>query len=296
MTTDGAAVPAPVPASVEVLRYTAFSEDPDGGNPAGVVLDARSLSRQQMLDIAADVGFSETAFLSPAGDRFDVRYFSPLDEVTFCGHATIAAGVAHAERHGPGRLLLSTQAGDVEVVTERSPTGRWRATLTSVAPTVTELDQVALDDLLRALRWSRDDLDPRLPAQVSYAGAFHPVIAVRSRERLARLDYDFGSLAQLMAERGWTTVNLVWREDTTTFHARNPFPPGGVREDAATGAAAAALGGYLRAGGHVPVPAVVTVRQGVDMGRPSTLQVDIPADVTSGIAVSGTAVVLPPDR
>ena len=86
----------------EVLRYTAFSATPDGGNPAGVVLGAGGLTAEQMLATAAEVGFSETAFLVPRGDRFDVRYFSPRAEVSFCGHATIASAVAWvSERREP---------------------------------------------------------------------------------------------------------------------------------------------------------------------------------------------------
>ncbi|WP_369138289.1 PhzF family phenazine biosynthesis protein [Modestobacter versicolor] len=73
----------------------------------------------------------------------------------------------------------------------------------------------------------------------------------------------------------------------------SPFPPGGVVEDPATGAAVAALGGYLREGGHVALPAVVTVLQGADMGRPSVLTVGIPGDPAEGIGVTGHAVALP---
>ncbi|HET9902021.1 MAG TPA: PhzF family phenazine biosynthesis isomerase, partial [Actinomycetes bacterium] len=86
-----------------VHRLAAFSADPAGGNPAGVVPDARGLSDRDMLQIAADVGYSETAFLVDAGNgRYDVRYFSPLAEVPFCGHATIASGVLL----GPGAWLF----------------------------------------------------------------------------------------------------------------------------------------------------------------------------------------------
>jgi PhzF family phenazine biosynthesis protein len=131
---------------------------------------------------------------------------------------------------------------------------------------------------------------------VSYAGAWHPVLATRTRARLAALDYDVDALAALMQQRNWTTVDLVWREDATTFHARNPFPPGGVVEDPATGAAAAALGGYLRELALVDLPATVTVLQGADMGRPSRLTVDIPQDPGSGVRVTGTAVPVPPSR
>ena len=277
--------------SPEILRYAAFSADPAGGNPAGVVLDATGLTADEMLAIAADVGYSETAFLLPGPDGVAVRYFSPLAEVSFCGHATIATAVAHAERHGAGLLRLQTSVGEVPVTTSQAD-GQWQATLTSVAPRTVELVDADLDALLATLHWARDDLDPTLPPRVAYAGAWHPVLAARTRDRLARLDYDMSALGALMADRGWTTVDLVWREDDHTFHARNPFPPGGGVEDPATGAAAAAFGGYLRELGLVGVPGGVTVLQGADMGRPSTLHVELPADPASGIRVTGTAVAI----
>jgi PhzF family phenazine biosynthesis protein len=266
----------------DVLRYAAFTDRPDGGNPAGIVLDASALDDAAMQRIAADVGYSESAFVTASdGDALDVRYFSPLAEVPFCGHATIATGVAWAERHGDGVLRMTTRAGLVAVEVRDGI-----ATLVSVEPRTEPLDD--LDELLAALRWSRDDLDAALPPRVAYGGAFHPVLGAASTERLASLDYDFERLSALMAARDWTTVQLVFREGPAAFRARNPFPPGGVVEDPATGAAAAAFGGYLRELGLAPVPGVVTIRQGIELGRPSLLRVEIPA--TGGIRVSGTAV------
>ncbi|MES9620987.1 PhzF family phenazine biosynthesis protein [Streptomyces tuirus] len=276
---------------MEILRYVAFSTDPDGGNPAGVVLDASGADDAVMLAAAAEVGYSETAFVVDPGDgTLDVRYFSPLAEVSFCGHATIATAVAHAERHGTGRLHLRTQAGPVTVTTDRAADGTLVATLVSVAPRTVPLEEADLARLLAFLGWSTEDLDPALPPRVAFAGAWHPVIATTSRDRLADLDYDMAALGDLMARRNWTTIDLVLRESPTVFHARNPFPPGGVTEDPATGAAAAAFGGYLRELELVPVPATLTIHQGVDMGRPSTITVTVPADPHSGIGVTGTAV------
>jgi PhzF family phenazine biosynthesis protein len=277
--------------NVDVLRYTAFSDDPAGGNPAGVVLDASGLSAAEMQGIAAEVGYSETAFLvSGDGADREVRYFSPLAEVPFCGHATIATAVAHAHLHGPGDLRLETKSGQVDVATRGNNDGTITATLTSVAPRTEPLADGELDRLLTALRWSLTDLDSTLPPLVAYAGAWHPIIAAGSRARLADLDYDFPALGALMAERDWTTVQLVWQESGDVFHARNPFPPGGVVEDPATGAAAAAFGGYLRDLSLVTPPATVTIHQGHDMGRPSLLTVTVPAEHGSGIDVTGTAV------
>ena len=115
------------------------------------------------------------------------------------------------------------------------------------------------------------------------------MVGVATRERLAALDYDFDRLGAMMAERDWTTIQLVWREAEDRFHSRNPFPPGGVVEDPATGAAAAALGAYLREQGFVTPPATITILQGHDIGRPGRLLVDIHAD-RPGIDVTGAAV------
>lgn len=277
----------------DVLRYTAFSDTPEGGNPAGVVLDARGLDDARMLAIAAEVGYSETAFLVPrdAPGEYDVRYFSPEAEVPFCGHATIASGVALAERNGPGELAFHTAAGAVAVATS-GEAGGVSATLTSVAPHVEDVAAADLEAALAALHWAADELDPALPPRIAFAGARHLILAAGSRERLGRLDYDFEALKALMLARDLTTVDLVWRERLDRYHARNPFPVGGVVEDPATGAAAAAFGAYLRELRLVAPPATVEILQGDDMGRPSRLRVDIPADRPE-ISVTGRAVAIP---
>ncbi len=272
-------------------RYSAFTTDPSGGNPAGVWLGDALPDPAEMQAIAAEVGYSETAFVAPAtGPVRTIRYYSPAAEVSFCGHATIATGVVLGELDGDGRYLLQTTVGDVPVEV-RTRDGRREALLTSVEPRHEPVSDALLDGALAALGWSRDDLDPLLPPARAFAGAWHLVLAVRSAARLARLDYDFDRLRALMLEDGLTTLQLLWRERTDLFHARDPFPVGNVVEDPATGAAAAALGGYLRAAGQVRVPATITIRQGEAMGRPSRLTVEIPA--SGGIVVAGNAVAIP---
>jgi PhzF family phenazine biosynthesis protein len=276
---------------MEILRYTAFSDHPTGGNQAGIVLDATGLDDIEMQQIAADVGYSETAFLFPTGPATArVRYFAPIAEVAFCGHATIASAVARAERVGTGPLTLDSAAGLIEVTTVDGPTGIV-ATLVSVPPTVSELDAPTTAALLRALRLTEADLDPELPVRVSYSGNHHPIVGV-PLPVLDGLDYDQAELTALMAEHDWAaTVAVITQTADLEFEARNPFPPGGVREDPATGSAAAALGGYLRALGLVDPPTTIVVRQGRHVGRPGLLTVDIPAG-DGGIAVSGRAVAL----
>jgi PhzF family phenazine biosynthesis protein len=281
----------------EILRYSAFTDTEEGGNPAGVVLDASGLDAGAMRAIAANLGYSETAFVTARhGGTLSVRYFSPESEVPFCGHATIATAVAFAEAHGPGDLLLDTAAGRVPVRVLEGEDGHAVATLTSVPPRVWDVPAADVTEALAALRWDAGDLDPALPPRYAYAGAGHLVLSAATRERLAGLDYDFDRLRALLEARDCVTLALVHRRvggdaaDGATFDARNPFPTGGVVEDPATGAAAAAFGAYLRALALVPVPARVTIHQGEDMGRPSLLLVDIPEGDGAGVSVSGRAV------
>lgn len=277
---------------LEILRYTAFTHDPEGGNPAGIVLDAGDLSDAEMLAIAAEVGYSETAFVT-GGDAesrtFQLRYFAPSAEVAFCGHVTIATAVVMAQRLGAGPLVFHTPAGEIAVDTGIED-GVLRATLTSVPTRSRPVEEEVLDATLTALRWSRDDLDPAFPPHVAFGGNDHLMLAAATRERLADLDYDFDALRTIMTRNGWTTVHLFWRESDLRFHARDPFPVGGVVEDAATGAAAAAFGGYLRVLGTGSDE--FTILQGVDMGRPSILRVSI-ASPDGRSRVSGGAVELP---
>ncbi|MFJ5288700.1 MULTISPECIES: PhzF family phenazine biosynthesis protein [unclassified Streptomyces] len=285
----------------EVLRYTAFSADPAGGNPAGVVLDAAGLDDAAQLAIAAELGYSETAFLTapPAGlggeqgRAFTVRYFSPRAEVPFCGHATVAAAIAFAERHGPGDLLFATPAGTVPV-TVAEVDGALRATLTSVEPAVLDVKDDDLDEALGALGWQRSELDPAFPPRIAYAGARHLVLAAATRSRLADLAYDFDRLTAFMHSLDLTTLQLVWRESETVFHVRDPFPVGGVVEDPVTGAAAAAFGAYARELGLVAEDAVLTLHQGTDLGRPGELAVALRAG-DARVRVSGTGTRIPED-
>ncbi|CCH27930.1 PhzF family phenazine biosynthesis isomerase [Actinosynnema sp. NPDC047251] len=269
----------------DVLRYTAFTTDPAGGNPAGVVLDATGLDDAGMLAIAAEVGYSETAFVLPHDepDAFHVRYYSPEVEVPFCGHATVATAVA---MNRTGTLAFHTRAGRVAVDTD----GR-TATLTSVPTSSTPVRPEDLDRALDVLRWERDDLDPRYPAHWAFGGARHLVLAVKTRERLAHLDYDFDGLRDLLTRNDAVTAHLVHQREEDVFDARDPFPVGGVVEDAATGAAALAFGGYLRTLGLVPRPRTLTIHQGVDLGRPSLLSVDVRPD-RDQVRVTGAAVPL----
>lgn len=271
-----------------LYRLAAFAEISGGGNPAGVWVGDTLPDEEIMQQIAADVGYSETAFVAPnQGAVRSVRYFSPEAEVPFCGHATIAAGAVLGSAGDEATYQLTTVVGNVPV-TVRSRDGRTEVSLTSVDTKYKPASDELLEEVLSILRWRKEELDPEIPSAIAFAGAWHFVIAVAKASRLANLDYDFDKLKALMLREDLTTLQLVWRESDTLFHSRNPFPVGGVVEDPATGAAAAALGGYLRDAGLITAPAAIKIRQGEVMGRPSVVNMDVPE--SGGIIVSGAVV------
>ena len=271
-----------------LARLTAFTTSPEGGNPAGVWIGEAFPDAADMQRIAKEIGFSETAFVTPSsGTERTVRYYSPEAEVPFCGHATIAAGALLGEVDGEGTYRFATRSGVVAVAVH-SRNGLVEASLTSVRPRFEVASGELVGETLAALGWELNELDDSITPARAYAGAWHLVLATKTLERLSDLRYEFDALRRLMLREELTTLQLVWREEPFLFHARNPFPVGGVVEDPATGAAAAALGGYLRDAGLIEAPASVTIRQGEAMGRPSLISVTIPRE--GGIVVSGTAV------
>lgn len=270
-----------------IQRWAAFSDDPAGGNPAGVVLSADDLSDAQMQAIATEVGYAETAFVTGEGRERGIRYFSPVAEVPFCGHATVASGVALAETLGDGLFVFTTPVGPVEITTTSSGPGR-RASFTSVEPWVSELAQHELDAVLSLLGIPADQLDPRHPPRLAFAGNRHPLIVVGDRGVFDAFTFDPAAARELMDASGWpATIIVLHRLGDGEWEARNVFPVGSITEDPATGAAAAATGAYLRATGAVTTPSHVRISQGRHVGRPGLLEVDIPA--AGGISVSGAA-------
>lgn len=274
------------PNGLEILRLAAFSNGDSGGNPAGVVIGDTLPAEADMQRIAAEVGYSETVFAAPQEDGWRVRYFSPQAEVEFCGHATIALGSALAEREGPGVFALDINAGRISVSASVED-GAARATLISPPTRSAAAEPGLVKSVLNLVGLMPNDLSPDLPPALAHAGNDHLVLALKTREALARMDYDLEIGARLMRKHGLTTINLVWSETPQKFHSRNAFAVGGVLEDPATGAAAAALAGYLRDAGW-PHGGVIDIVQGEDMGAMSLLRAEIGDVSGAGIRVSGS--------
>lgn len=273
---------------MNIQRIAAFSQGSEGGNPAGVVLLQDTVSDADMARVAAEVGYSETAF-AVAQDKDEkiwrVRYFSPESEVSFCGHATIALGAALGKRNGAGTYTLILNDATITVDANATPNGM-TASLSSPPTRSRAMTAEEFRDVMALFQLTTDDLEARLAPAHIHGGADHIVLPLKSRSRLAAMTYDLDHGRETMRKHNLVTVMLVNIETDQTFAVRNAFASGGVLEDPATGAAAAAFAGYLRDVGW-PHGGQFTIHQGQDMGCPSQIEVTLDDSKGASVQVSG---------
>jgi PhzF family phenazine biosynthesis protein len=278
---------------MKIQRLAAFADGNNGGNPAGVVLCDALPDSTTMQKTAAEVGYSETVFATPDQSAWRVRYFAPETEVDFCGHATIALGAALARQYGNGIYPLTLNNTKITVEGKIEDYGL-AASLQSPQTFSDTAPPHVLEQCLRLFSLTETDLDPRLPSVVANAGVNHLVLALQSRNLLAAMRYDFDDGRKFMIDESIGTISLIYAEAPQLFHARNPFAIGGVYEDCATGAAAAALGGYLR-DIDWPHNGAIEIVQGEDMGQRSLIYAEIPELRGSSIRISGSVRLLTDD-
>ncbi|MGE6110069.1 PhzF family phenazine biosynthesis protein [Aeromonas sobria] len=272
---------------MNIQRIAAFSNGSEGGNPAGVVLCELMPDTKTMQTLAADIGYSETVFAAPNDTGWRVRYFSPEVEVDFCGHATIALGSALARDFGPGTFHLTLNHAQISVEGYFSEQD-WGASFISPPTHSRPISKELLAEALALFGLSEANLDLRIPPAIAHGGGDHLILALKDRQTLQAMQYNQEDGRHLSLREKLVTFNLIYAEQNQLFHSRNPFPVGGVFEDPATGAAAAALSGYLR-DITWPHQGSIVIYQGEDMGMPSCLTAEISPQIGSGIKVLGSA-------
>lgn len=265
----------------------AFTSEPFGGNPAGVVLLERGQlfpPEQLMTQVAAELRYSETAFVQPCDDgHFTLRYFTPTGEVDLCGHATIASfGVLlHEGIVAPGDTCINhTLAGDLtvsigdQVMMEMAP------------PRVVEAP-IDIPRLKRIMGVSDNDV-AALPPEIISTGLPDIILPIDTVENLNALSPDMDAMATLSDELHVVGVHaFAMVEDGYTAHVRNFAPLYGIPEESATGTANAALTHYLYRHGIIASPAECRFLQGTTLGRPSIVATKLLQDGT--IHVGGTS-------
>ena len=264
----------------------AFTDQPFGGNPAGVVLlDSDCFPEENlMLQIAAELRYSETAFvrrLSPT--EYHVRYFTPKAEVELCGHATIAIfSLLHQMQLAEGECLCHTLAGDLRI--EVGEKVMMQMATPSIVATVDDTDEI-----YRALGLA--DYLPTLPVQIAYSGLPDIMIPISDVAILNGLQPTMEAVAAITQKHKAVSFHMfAFGNDGYTAHVRDFAPLYGVPEESATGTANAALTHYLAVNSVIPRQGDFAFLQGEAMGRPSVVATRIAID--GNIYVGGTAYVL----
>jgi len=279
--------------SYRFLTADVFTSRIFGGNPLAVLPDARGLSDEEMQRVAREMNLSETVFVLPPEDPAHarkLRIFTPAMELPFAGHPTVGTALLLAWTGevtlpgGAGEMILEEGVGPVTVsITPRD--GRAEVATLSSAQRV-ELRDPAGVDPAALLGLEPGDLADRLPVQAASCGVPFLMIPLRSTDVLSRARLDRGrwdaGLADAWAPHVYPFAPASGESD---YRVRMFAPQMGIQEDPATGAAAAAFGGYLTR--HLG-PGSWVLEQGIEMGRPSRLQVS--ADTDGTIRVGGTAV------
>lgn len=272
-----------------MMRYyivDAFTDQPFGGNPAGVVLlDSDTFPNEElMLKVASELRYSETAFLRILSPReYQARYFTPKAEVELCGHATIASfSLLHQMQLAEGGCLCHTLAGDLcievgEKVMMQMATPRIVATIENANEIYQALDV--------------KDFQPTLPVQIAYSGLPDIMIPLSDVTMLQTLKPDMDAITAITHKYQAVSFHtFTFGNDGYTAHVRDFAPLYDIPEESATGTANAALTHYLAVNGVIPRQGDFVFIQGEAMGRPSIVNTRVAPD---GIVyVGGTAAIV----
>ncbi|MET9768682.1 PhzF family phenazine biosynthesis isomerase [Streptomyces sp. NPDC006415] len=272
----------------EYVVADVFTDVPLEGNPTAVFLEASGLSAERMQRIAREMHLSETVFVLPAEADGDVRVriFTPVNELPFAGHPTLGTAVVLGELNPAKELRMETAMGTVPFELERDGEGRARAAgMWQPVPTWEPYDRA--DELLTAL--DLVSAGSTLPVEVYHNGPRHVFVGLDSVAALSAVEPDHRGLAKLpdMAANCFAGEGTRWR-------LRMFSPAYGVVEDAATGSAAGSLAVHLARHGLVPFGEWIEIRQGVEMGRPSTMRaraMGTPERIDA-VEVAGAAVIV----
>lgn len=246
------------------------------GNPLAVIVLRAPLLSETMQRIAAEFNFPETTFVAPAARRdgsFDVRIFTPRQEVPFAGHPTL--GTAHVIRRKlaggrPARVTLNLKVGKIPVAYEPETDLLWMKQKQPVFGKVHDPARVA-----RLLGVGTDAIDAGFPVREVSTGLPFLLVPFRSLAmvRKARLEErafrrHFGPGAEL-------PLFIFCRETYDPAHRLNSrmfAPQFGIAEDPATGSANGCLAGYILEHGYLAGDRLdLAVEQGYEIGRKSLL-------------------------
>ncbi len=273
-----------------IYRVTAFSDSIDGGNPAGVVLDADSFSEEQMLEVAKEVGYSETAFVmrSTKAD-FKIRFFTPTDEVDLCGHATIATFnlLRDLGKITVGCYTQETKAGILKVQVYDK-----YVYMEQNAPMYYAI--IDKNEIEGCFESNHRDYIGDMPIQIVSTGLKDIILHVKDLETLLDLRPNLDLIDAISIKYDVVGIHAFCLDTLygAEAHVRNFAPRYGINEEAATGTSNAALACYLTKYLKNKFGGSFVIEQGYSMKRPSKIIVKVSAvdaDVIE-VYVGGSAI------
>lgn len=284
--------------TIKVYHYDAFSSIPHMGNPAGVVLDVVNLNEEQMIEVAEKVGFSETAFLFPSGKAdFQIRYFTPGQEVDLCGHATMATVYAMKTKGLLGdktELVIETKAGLIPVRLNSTAKGDWTISMGQASPQFQEFHG-SFVDLAAALGIDGEEMDPQLPTLYGSTGAWTLLVPIKTLDACARMKPVNQLFPSILKEKPRASIHpfcLETYDPKAHMHGRHFSSPfSGTIEDPVTGTASGVMGAYFaRYIKKEPDGSFnLMIEQGQEIGRDGKIMVTV-TNNGEGIEITGNAV------
>jgi trans-2,3-dihydro-3-hydroxyanthranilate isomerase len=269
-------------ASYRFALCDVFTRQPLRGNALAVFTDARGLDGETMQAIARETNLSETTFVLPAEGDGDVRVriFTPGRELPFAGHPLLGTAAVLGRGLPLERLRLETGIGAITVALEREGGEVAGAVMEQREPAFSDLPEAEAAAVAEAL-----GVDPR-PVTVGDNGIRVGLLQLGSEEELAALAPDPARLRSA-ASQIETLSAFALRDGADEVRVRVFAPWAGVAEDPGTGSAAGPLAVHLVRSGLRPA-GLLTLLQGVEMGRPSVIDVvigDGPPRVGGAVAV-----------
>lgn len=277
-----------------------------GGNPLAVFPEADAIPSGVMQQFARELNLSETVFVLAPTDRkhtYRLRILTPAIELPFAGHPTVGTACVLAEMgrlsadSGQVSIVLEEGVGPVPVHVHRQADG-WSATFAVPDVPVDGPAPPSKHDLARMLTITPDEiLDGDLGPRAVSSGVPYVFIGVKDRSVLKRVRLNQSIWEQLLADFWAPHVYVITQDvelEGSTVRARMFAPAMGIAEDPATGAAAAALPGYLRSLTGQNGTHRWRIEQGFDMGRPSLIEVEaeVSGGLVRGVRVGGNCVIV----
>jgi len=258
-----------------------FTDVPFAGNQLAVFTDARAIPEEQLQPIAREINFSETVFAYPAEGEGHarIRIFTPALELPFAGHPVLGTAFVLAGPLQLDELHLETGAGVVPIRLGRD--GQRIVFGWMRQPLVTPEEYERADELLALLGVEKSGL----PVELYRQGPGHVLVEIGSPEEVAALRPDFAALEELSPYG-----TDCFARDGDVWKSRVFVPAHGVGEDPATGSAAGPLALHLARHGRIAFGDEIEIRQGEEVGRPSTLHAV--ARSPEDVEVGGSGVVV----